>query len=817
MELNNWILYMEEFIKSYKKGRELEIRLKNIDFYLFIFYLNHPSFIQIDNIITKEYLIEHEMQKIDKKIINDGKKEVLKTKKPIFYEIIDNIKYTVDEETITNKIPSNSSVLMYRYKDRVSKKLDEFPNWRFDFSRVIMNENKNNWNRQIKENRFKNFEIEVEYIGNKAPNKDELIQLTNFIKSVRLLFNLQKQLSKSRIYSVTQLWNNPISMNLENIYHILRDYCVSEKADGERCLVYIDEKGDLSRIHKPFNLIPMINSKNNKNSKNNSKNSVSNFGKAFSKSLWDAEYIKELDLLLIFDVLIHNNQQIWRKPFKERYEIVKQWKATNNIRHKEFYFPDNDHNIFQLSEKMYSMKYPYEIDGLIYTPINVNYEKSQIYKWKPVEETTIDFLIRDLKQSKKEKSVNLFVNMSRRIFDSKGYKIGPEYRKLFPFITDDSPQLPYYFEISPIAEFPIKMVKSNGQEVPCYDKIPVNDNTIVEFWYDKTEKEEKNRWKPYRLRLDKTADYMQLAKDGKYRGDAGPNSWRTAEENYKIIQNPVTKEVIFGKEQLPEKYYKEEKVNKRGEESEVYKFNNFVKRKLYDTYLKRGDVIMELASGRGGDLFKMLKRQPKKIIMVEVDEGALKEAKKRWEGMSEGNRGNTEIEFIQMDLLKPDMNKLEKVVVKNGVNVIGCQFAFHYFMKSATTIKNILEIVKTFLKKDGYFFYTSYNGELLFNSLKTVDRLTYQDKQGNILAEIEKRYDDKTFKNCGQEIDVYVEKIGLKHPEFLVNDKYVEKQLGKEFKMVVNEVFNWKEWKGELGEEEKEYIELHRYIVFQKI
>jgi len=125
--------------------------------------------------------------------------------------------------------------------------------------------------------------------------------------------------------------------------------------------------------------------------------------------------------------------------------------------------------------------------------------------------------------------------------------------------------------------------------------------------------------------------------------------------------------------------------------------------------------------------------------------------------------------------------------------------------------------VKTFLKKDGYFFYTSYNGELLFNRLKTVDRLTYQDKQGNILAEIEKRYDDKTFKNWGQEIDVYVEKIGLKHPEFLVNDKYVEKQLGKEFKMVVNEVFNWKEWKGELGEEEKVYIELHRYMVFQKI
>ena len=810
---------METFIKSFKKGRELELRLKNIDFYFYTFLLNYPILISYGNPVSiKEYLLRHDIWKKDIKLLNYDNKYERKTKIPILHDIVNDIKYTVDEENIESikknefdDLIKKSSILMYRYKDRVSKKMDEFPNWRFDFSRVIMNDSKNNWNKQIKDNRFKNFEIEVEYIGNKAPDKDELTKLIDFINNVRLLFNLQTQLNKNRIYSATQLWNNPISMNLENIYHILRDYCVSEKADGERCLVYIDEKGEMSRIHKPFTL-HTINSNKLKNKNSN------NFGKAFSESVLDAEYIKELDLLLIFDVLIHNNQQIWRKPFKERYEIVKKWKSTKNIRIKEFYFPDSKNDIFQLSEKVYNMKYPYEIDGLIYVPININYEKSHIYKWKPVEETTIDFLIRDLKQTKTKKSICLFVNMSRRIFDSKGYKITTEYKKLFPFITNDSPQLPYYFETSPIAEFPIKMVKSvNGLEVPCYDKIPVNDNTIVEFWYDESEKEEKNRWKPYRLRLDKTADYLQLAKDGKYRGDAGPNSWRTAEENYKIIQNPVTKDMIFGKEKLPEKYYKEEKVNKKGRESEVYKFVNLVKRKLYDTYLQKGDTIMELASGRGGDLFKMLKRHPKKIIMVEVDEGAIKEAQKRWDDMSNSNKGNTEIEFIQMDLLKPDIKKLEKVVAKNSVNVIGCQFAFHYFMKDADSINNILEIIRTFLKKDGYFFYTSYDGEIFFNEIKNKDKLIYHDKYGEILAEIDKKYKDKTFKNYGQEIDVYVEKIGLKHPEYLVNDKYIAKELGKEFKMVKNEVFNWKEWRGELGEEEKEYIELHRYMVFSRM
>ena len=797
---------MESFIKSFKKGRELELRLKNIDFYFYTYFFHYPSLTTIDNIITREYLITHEPNKIDQKIMEySNNKKKLKTKKPIFSDIIDDIKYTVDEETITNKVPTNKPVLLYRYKDRISKKMDEFPDWRFDFSRVIMGENKNSWNKQIKDNRFKKFEIEVEYIRSETPSKDDLIKLVSFIKGVRLLYDLQKQLNKSRVYSVTQLWNNPISMNLDNIYHVLRDYCVSEKADGERCLVYIDDKGEMSRIHKPFNMISM----------GKNKNSLNNFDKVFSKSLLDAEYIKELDLLLIFDVLIHNNKQIWKKPFKERYEIVRKWKSTKNSRHKEFYFPDSKNDIFTLSEKVYTQKYPYEIDGLIYTPINVDYEKAQIYKWKPVEETTIDFLIRDLKQTKTNKAVCLFVNMSRKVFESKGYKLSPQYKKLFPFITNDSPQLPFYFETSPIAEFPIKMVKSNGKEIPCYDKVPVNDNTIIEFWYDKNEKEEKHRWKPYRFRLDKTADYMQLAKEGKYRGDAGPNGWRTAEENYKIIQNPVTKEIIFGKEKLPEKYYRNEKVNRNTKESEVYRVNNLVKRNLYDKYLKKGDVIMEMSGGRGGDLIKILRRQPKKIVLVDIDEGALKEARKRWEGFSAKNRGNTEIEFVQMNLLKPDINKLKKVVKE--VDMISCQFAFHYFMENKGSVENILEVVKTFLKKGGYFFYTGYDGEIIFDKLKTQDKLVYKDKYGGVLAEIEKKYKDKMMKPYGQEIDVYVEKIGLKHPEYLVNDKYVVKELGKDFKMVENEVFNWKIWRGELGKDEKAYIELHRYVVFKRI
>ena len=130
--------------------------------------------------------------------------------------------------------------------------------------------------------------------------------------------------------------------------------------------------------------------------------------------------------------------------------------------------------------------------------------------------------------------------MSKRLLEEKGYKITEELKELFPFIKDDSEQFPYYFEISPEADIELKTQKGNkiiNKSIKYYNdkkkdiKVPIEDNTIIEFSYDKDEKDEIKRWKPYRLRLDKTREYLQFANEGKYRGDAGPNGWKTAEEN----------------------------------------------------------------------------------------------------------------------------------------------------------------------------------------------------------------------------------------------------------------------------------------------
>ena len=69
------------------------------------------------------------------------------------------------------------------------------------------------------------------------------------------------------------------------------------------------------------------------------------------------------------------------------------------------------------------------------------------------------------------------------------------------------------------------------------------NNTIVEFRYSITDTAEW-RWKPIRVRSDKTAE---LRKGMKNYG----NNYNTANSNWHSIHNPVTKEMIRTGENIP--------------------------------------------------------------------------------------------------------------------------------------------------------------------------------------------------------------------------------------------------------------------------
>ena len=93
-----------------------------------------------------------------------------------------------------------------------------------------------------------------------------------------------------------------------------------------------------------------------------------------SISIYDVEYTNEP---YIFDVLIHKGKDVRKLNFFERFEIVMKTK------YKRLHY-STDYSVVSYSEGC---------DGIIFTPIDCEYFNTRTYKYKPVEELTIDFQV----------------------------------------------------------------------------------------------------------------------------------------------------------------------------------------------------------------------------------------------------------------------------------------------------------------------------------------------------------------------------------------------------------------------------------------
>lgn len=68
------------------------------------------------------------------------------------------------------------------------------------------------------------------------------------------------------------------------------------------------------------------------------------------------------------------------------------------------------------------------------------------------------------------------------------------------------------------------------------------------------------------------------------------------------------------------------------EESRILKmrkFNNFIKSVLINMYVHKGDTILDLASGKGGDLNKWSVRRVKQVVFSDVAKDSVEQSKER--------------------------------------------------------------------------------------------------------------------------------------------------------------------------------------------
>ena len=263
--------------------------------------------------------------------------------------------------------------------------------------------------------------------------------------------------SNNRIENKNFIGPSSLTLQLENISeidtnstlpNIRNNYTVTEKADGERRLLFINETGDIYLISQNMNIIYT---------------GAKTLNKDCFYSLIDGELItnnkngKFINLYAAFDIYFYNKLNIRSYPFmqdekekeknKSRYQLLKKLITELNpisiniempknpedtglkntleryigkkdlispirIEYKKFY-PENSKtgNIFDSCKNILDKLYEYNTDGLIFTPAyygvganNIDHAGplykitwDQSFKWKPPKYNTIDFLVTTIK------------------------------------------------------------------------------------------------------------------------------------------------------------------------------------------------------------------------------------------------------------------------------------------------------------------------------------------------------------------------------------------------------------------------------------
>ena len=433
--------------------------------------------------------------------------------------------------------------------------------------------------------------------------------------------------------------------NAENT--VFDDYCVTDKADGERHLMYIDSKGSLYYINDRFNITRVtLNSK---------------ILEKYQNTLIDGELITQnksnmpYNVFMAFDLYFMGGIDKRAMPFLsldakvptrsgQLTNLIDDMKETK-IKTKTFFTTElnSERNILNIAfdkiwDNRHGNAYEYKIDGLIFQPMSlhvgangvndeVNYTNkhgsnswSKVFKWKPPDENTIDML------TKYDKFSQTAVNVTCHLYvydDRSGNKANPIDIVNRGKLTDENyPTEANMFLFDKIT-LPVENMGMHTLENPPRQ---ISNEDIVEYRFDT----EYKTWQPYRIRDDKT---QQFKRTKLIKGTA--NALRTAKNIMHTIEYPVDEAMLKGELVLTDNdmpisgdddVYSARKMDRENLYS--YDMNEFhnkvIKRKfLIDKFGGQSNSLFDMGCGKGGDILKFKSANYNFVLGVDNSEDSI--------------------------------------------------------------------------------------------------------------------------------------------------------------------------------------------------
>lgn len=205
-------------------------------------------------------------------------------------------------------------------------------------------------------------------------------------------------------------------------------------------------------------------------------------------------------------------------------------------------------------------------------------------------------------------------------------------------------------------------------------------------------------------------------------------------------------------------------------------FNNWIKSVLINEYLtkvkqtlKLGEPlrVLDMCCGKGGDLLKWEKSAITHLICTDIAEVSIQQCEERYKSMAERAQRNKFGKLFSAEFFACDstLQRLREQYKDPSIelNVVSCQFAFHYCFESLKQAECMIQNAAECLRPGGYFIGTIPDA----NDIMKRQRDAQSNEFGNDIYRISFLCDTETPPLFGAKYNFELDGV-VNCPEFLV-------------------------------------------------